>query len=82
MNIVQVQFKNRYNDTFGGTNYSYIAEVPVSVGDIVRVPTTYGESEAKVVATGVPESALPRWLNPESLKRITQPAVSGVLFDV
>lgn len=82
MNIVQVQFKNRHNDRFGGTNYSYIAEVPVSVGDIVRVPTAYGESEAKIVAVDLPESALPRWLNPESLKRITVPAVSGVLFEV
>ena len=82
MNIVQVQFKNRYNGRFGGTNYSYIAEVPVSAGDIVRVPTAYGESEAKVVRTEVPETELPKWLKPESLKRITIPAVSGVLFDI
>ena len=82
MNIVQVQFKDRYSERFGGTNYSYIAEVPVSVGDIVRVPTAYGESEAKVVRTGLSEKELPSWLNPQSLKRITQPAVSGNLFDL
>lgn len=82
MNIVQVQFKNRYTDIFGGTNYSYIAEVPVSVGDIVTVPTARGESEAKVVRTDVPVDELPAFLKPENLKRITTPAVSGVLFDI
>lgn len=78
MNIVQVQFKNRYGGGFYGVNrYSYIAEVPVVVGDIVNVPTRRGKSEARVVAVDVPESELPAWLTAEQLLHITEPALAG-----
>lgn len=78
MNIVQVQFKNRYGGGFYGANrYSYIAEVPVAVGDVVNVPTRRGNSEARVVAVGVPESELPPWLTIDKLSRITEPAIAG-----
>lgn len=82
MNIVQVQFKNRYGGGFYSANrYSYIAEVPVAVGDIVNVPTRNGPGEAKVIAVNVPESELPAWLTVDKLQRITEPAVVGDMFD-
>lgn len=78
MNIVQVQFKNRYGGGFYGANrYSYIADVPVIVGDIVNVPTRRGRSEARVVAVDVPETELPAWLPVEKLEHITEPALAG-----
>lgn len=82
MNIVQVQFKNRYGGGFYSANrYSYIAEVPVAVGDIVNVPTRNGPGEAKVIAVNVPESELPAWLTVDKLQRITEPAVVGDMCD-
>ena len=83
MNIVQVQFKNKFGGGFySATKYSYIAEVPVVVGDIVNVPTRRGMGTAKVVAVDVPESELPGWLSVDKLEHITEPAVAGgSLFD-
>lgn len=49
MSIVSVQFKSRYSGTYGGNEYAYYADVPVSKGDIVKVPTKFGDTEAKVV---------------------------------
>lgn len=47
--LVAVQFRSRYKqDTFSGREFTYIADVPLSVGDIVNVPTKYGTSEARV----------------------------------
>ena len=54
--LVQVQFKSRYNDSFGGRAYTYVADVPLQEGDIVTVPTASGESEARVCRINVPES--------------------------
>ena len=78
-NIVQVQFKNRYGEGYGGTNYTYIADVPVSVGDIVKVPTRYGDSEAKVSRVNVPEDEIPPFCG--ELLHITVPATPGDLFN-
>ena len=78
-NIVQVQFKNRYGEGYGGMNYTYIADVPVSVGDIVKVPTRYGESEAKVCRVNVPENEIPSFCG--ELLHITSPATPGDLFN-
>ena len=80
MNLVQVQFKSRYSNSFEGTAYTYIADVPVAVGDIVTVPTSKGEGEAKVCRVDVPASELPKWLKPENIRHITKPAVAGDAF--
>ena len=79
MSIVQVQFKNRYTGAYSGNAYTYFADVPVQVGDIVRVPTNFGDSEAKVCRVDVPESEIPTWMD---LKHITEPATQGgSIFD-
>ena len=79
MSIVSVQFKSRYTGIYGGNEYAYYADVPVSKGDIVKVPTQYGESEAKVCRVDVPESEIPAWME---LKHITEAATpGGSIFD-
>ena len=79
MAIVQVLFKNRLSGEYRGKAYTYAADIPVSVDDIVQVPTTYGTSEAKVIRVDVPESEIPSWMQ---LKHITEPATpGGSLFD-
>lgn len=79
MPIVQVQFKNRWSGQYSGKAYTYAADIPVQMGDIVQVPAGSGVSEAKVVRVDVPESEIPTWMQ---LKHITEPASpSGSLFD-
>ena len=79
MSIVSVQFKSRYSGTYGGSEYAYYADVPVSKGDIVKVPTKFGESEAKVCRVDVPESEIPPYME---LKHITEAATpGGSMFD-
>lgn len=79
MAIVQVQFKSRYSDTYGGRAYTYCADVPVQVGDIVKVPTKFGDTEAKVCRVDVPESEIPAYME---LKHITEAATpGGSMFD-
>lgn len=41
--------------------YTYVADVPLEVGDVVNVPTKYGESEAQVCRINVPEEDIPAW---------------------
>ena len=77
-NIVQVNFKNRYGEGYGGMNYTYIADVPLAVGDIVKVPTKYGDSEAKVCRVNVPENEFQHFKG--ELLHITEPATPGDLF--
>lgn len=79
--IVFVQFKDRYHDGYGGRTYSYIADVPLKVGDIVTVPTVNGDGEARVCEVNVPDTALPDFLTRERLKHITTAATVGGLFD-
>lgn len=79
-NLVQVQFKNRYGEGYGGRPYTYIADQPLMVGDIVTVPTKFGDSEAKVTRIDVPEEEVSSFR--DALRHITEPAtVSGGLFD-
>ena len=79
MAIVQVQFKNRYSNTYSGNAYTYRADIPVQVGDIVKVPTKFGDSEARVCRVDVPESEIPAYME---LKHIAEPATpGGSLFD-
>lgn len=80
MDIVQVQFKSRYNDTYGGRAYSYAADVPLKVGDLVKVPTANGDGEAKVCRVNVPEAEC--GFPVDMLRHITEPATpGGSLFD-
>lgn len=77
--LVQVQFKNRFSNTYSGSAYTYYADMPVQVGDIVKVPTKYGTNEAKVCRVNVPESEIPSWMD---VKHITEPATPcGTMFD-
>ena len=79
MSIIAVQFKGRYSDAYGSREYAYYADVPVSVGDIVKVPTKFGESEARVCRVDVPESEIPAYME---LKHITEAASPcGSMFD-
>lgn len=75
MDIVQVQFKSKYGDTYGGRPYSYIADIPVQVGDIVKVPTSNGDGEAKVCRVGVTEAEC--GFPVDRLRHITEPATPG-----
>lgn len=54
--IISVQFKGRKSDTYGGMKFSYRCELPVKPGDLVRVPTKFGETTAKVAEIDIPES--------------------------
>lgn len=79
-NLVQVQFKSRYGDWYGGACYTYAADVPLVVGDIVNVPTKFGNSEARVCRVDVPEDEVKGFR--DKLKHITEPATAGEsLFD-
>lgn len=79
-NLVQVQFRSRYGEGYGGAAYTYIADTTLAVGDIVTVPTKFGNSEARVSRVDVPETEVERFR--DKLKRITEPAtVSKSLFD-
>lgn len=79
-NLVQVQFKSRYSEGYGGACYTYIADVPLAVGDVVTVPTKFGDSEAKVCRVDVPEDEVKGFR--DKLRHITEPAtVSEGLFD-
>lgn len=83
-NIVSVQFKRRnwhgQGDEFGGACYSYITDVPLCVGDVVKVPTKYGDNDARVVRVDVPDAEVAAIY--DQLRHITEPATpGGGLFD-
>lgn len=72
--LVQVQFESlACPGTFGGGNYTYIADNPLAVGDIVNCPTRYGERQAKVVRVDVPIREIQCRVG--QLKKITGPAI-------
>lgn len=74
--IVHVQFEDRSNPGyFSGGSYSYIADHGLAVGDLVKVPTKYGERRAKVVRTDVPIRELQCKVG--QLRKITGPALPG-----
>ncbi len=81
VNIVNVMYEDRHNPGyFSGAVYSYIADHPVAVGDIVKVPTRYGDREAKVVKIGIPVNDIQCRVG--QLLHITEPAIAGGdLFD-
>ena len=69
--IINVQFKNKKNDSYGGRPYSYRCEIPATPGDIVKVPTAYGDSNARVLEIDVPESRVDERILPQ-LKTVTE----------
>lgn len=77
--ICNVQFEDRRNPGyFSGGCYSYINDHPLEVGDIVKVPTKYGESMAKVCRVNVPVTEIGCRVG--ELRHITEPATSGDIF--
>lgn len=77
--IVAVQFRSRYKpDTFSGGEYTYISDVPLAVGDIVKVPTRFGDSEARVSRVNVPIAEIKCKVG--ELKHITEAPTIGGLF--
>lgn len=78
--LVQVQFRSRYGNGYGGAAYTYRAKVPLSVGDVVVVPTKFGDSEARVCRVDVPKAEVEKFHG--ELRHITQAATpGGGLFD-
>ncbi|MBS5134884.1 MAG: hypothetical protein KHZ05_05515 [Oscillospiraceae bacterium] len=78
--LVQVQFRSRYGSGYSGAAYTYRADVPLSVGDVVTVPTKWGDSEARVCRVDVPEEEVAKFHG--ELRHITEPATpGGGLFD-
>ena len=73
-NLVQVRYRGRRSGKFEGDAYTYVADVPLEVGDIVNVPTKYGESEAQVCR----EEEIPAWCG--MLRHITEAAVPQDMF--
>lgn len=68
--IINVQFKNKKNDSYGGRAYSYRCNIPATPGDIVKVPTSYGDSTARVLEIDVPECKIDERILP-MLKTVT-----------
>ena len=56
MDFIQIQFKNKYSGEFEGRAYTYIADIPVKVGDLVKCPTYQGDGVGKVSRTGISEA--------------------------
>ena len=60
--IVNVELRKSGDNEYGGKEYSYVTELPLSVGDIVIAPTFKGLSYARVSRVNVdPESIDPAW---------------------
>lgn len=70
-NIVSVRYENSKSGGYSENAFSYYSEVPdIKVGDIVKVPTKYGERRAIVHKVGISENTLPAALR-KHLKTIT-----------
>lgn len=53
--IIKVSFEDRQQaGTFKPGGYTYVADIPVQLGDIVIAPTKFGQNRAKVIALDVP----------------------------
>ena len=67
--IVEVIFRKRGENEYGGRPYSYETELDVKVGDIVVCPTASGLNYGKVARTNVDRDEIdPRWR--DSLREI------------
>lgn len=77
IDIVTVQYEARMEPgTFGGREYTYYAEVPLKVGDVVKVPTKFSSSLARVVRVGIPEYRVDNTLK-RSMRHITNKPVAA-----
>lgn len=77
VSLVQVQFESKQRPgIFSGASYTYIADHPLVVGDLVNVPTKYGARDAKVVRTGVPLGDIQCRIG--ELRHITEPATPAL----
>lgn len=75
VNLVNVQFRDKKSGEFAGTEFSYIADTPLHKGDVVNVPTRYGNREAFVCRVGVPIGEIQCRVG--ELRHITEAATTG-----
>ena len=75
VSLVQVQFRDRKCGEGTGREFSDIADVPLQKGDVVNVPTKYGDRDACVSRVGVPISELQCRVG--ELRHITEAATPG-----
>jgi hypothetical protein len=73
--LVNVQFRDRKCGEFMGPEFSYIADVPLHKGDVVKVPTKYGTREGCVSRVGVPVGEIQCRIG--ELRHITEAATPG-----
>ena len=73
--LVNVQFRDRKCGEFMGTEFSYIADVPLHKGDVVNVPTRYGMREGCISRVGVPINEIQCRVG--ELRHITESAAPG-----
>lgn len=79
VNLVNIQFRDRKTGEFMGREFSYIADVPLKKGDVVNVPTRYGNREGCISRVGVPIGELQCRVG--ELRHITDaPTPGGDLF--
>lgn len=58
-NIVSVKYEDSdYPKTFSGKSYSYYTEINLKKGDIVKAPTKYGTSIARVSEIDISEEKI------------------------
>lgn len=74
--IVEVIFRKRGENEYGGRPYSYETELDVKVDDIVVCPTASGLNYGKVVRTNVDREEIPpNWR--DSLREIVDVVEDG-----
>lgn len=80
--FVKVQFKSRFNDTYGGREYTYNCSYDAAVGDIVKVPAGEGTGIARVSAINIPLSEIDTYTQ-SRMKDIIGPApYKETLFEI
>ena len=58
-NIIAVKYEDKFIPrTFGGKSYSYFTILKLTEGDIVKAPTQYGISIARVSRVNIPEDEI------------------------
>lgn len=79
-NLVAVQFESRHRPgTYTGQEFTYIADVALQTGDIVNVPTKFGDRKACVSRIDVSIGEIQCRVG--ELRHITEaPIVGGDLF--
>lgn len=79
--LIKCQFKSRFGETFGGTEYTYKCDYDAAVGDIVKVPAGQGTGIARVTAVNVKETEVASNVLP-LLKTVIGPAeYEETIFD-